>query len=176
MERLLGQYSPYLYAVMRIVVGFLFACHGAQKLFGVLGGLGASGGSAPIFSLMGLAGVIELLGGLCIMLGWLTGSVAFIASGEMAAAYFMSHHPSSFWPILNNGERAVLFCFIFLWPVSDQGCGASIVPSASHRISRGTRSLLCTSTHIVLRAIHTPLVVSPPHPALPLDGGGSGRG
>jgi putative oxidoreductase len=118
MERILGQYAPYLYAVMRIVVGFLFACHGAQKLLGVLGGFGPSGGTAPLFSLMGLAGVIELLGGLCIMLGWLTGSVAFIASGMMAAAYFMAHHPSSFWPILNNGEPAVLFCFIFLYMAS----------------------------------------------------------
>jgi putative oxidoreductase len=76
MERLLGQYSPYFYAVMRIVVGFLFACHGAQKLFGVLGGFGASGGSAPLFSLMGLAGVIEVFGGLCIMLGWLPSAPA----------------------------------------------------------------------------------------------------
>ena len=98
MERILGQYSPYLYALMRIVVGFLFACHGAQKLFGVLGGFGPSGGTAPLFSLMGLAGVIEVFGGLCIMLGWLTGSVAFIASGQMAAAYFMAHYPRASGP------------------------------------------------------------------------------
>ena len=118
MERLLGQYSPYLYALMRIVVGFLFACHGAQKLFGVLGGVGPSGGSVPFFSLMGLAGVIEFVGGLCIMLGWLTGFVAFIASGQMAAAYFMAHHPKTFWPILNSGELAVSFCFVFLYMAS----------------------------------------------------------
>ena len=115
MERLLGQYSPYLDAVMRIVVGFLFACHGAQKLFGVLGGFGPSGGTAPLFSLMGLAGVIEVFGGLCIMLGWLTGSVAFIASGEMAVAYFTMHAKESFWPILNKGELAVVYCFLFLY-------------------------------------------------------------
>jgi putative oxidoreductase len=118
MERLLGPYSPYLYAVMRIVVGFLFACHGAQKLFGVLGGMGPAGGSAPLFSLMGLAGIIELVSGLCIMVGWLTGSVAFIASGQMAAAYFMAHHPSGVWPILNDGELAVLYCFVFLYMAS----------------------------------------------------------
>ena len=118
MERILGQYSPYLYAVMRIMVGFLFACHGAQKLFGLLGGFGPSGGPAPLFSLMGLAGAIEFLGGLCIMLGWWTGSVAFIASGMMAAAYFMAHYPASFWPILNDGEPAVLFCFSFLYMAS----------------------------------------------------------
>ena len=118
MERLLGQYSPYLYAVMRIVVGFLFACHGAQKLFGVLGGIGPSGEAAPLFSLMGLAGLIEFVGGLCILFGWWTGYVAFIASGEMAAAYFMGHHPKGFWPILNEGELAVLYCFIFLYIAS----------------------------------------------------------
>ena len=118
MERLLGQYPPYLYAAMRIVVGFLFACHGAQKLFGVLGGVGPSGGSAPLFSLMGLAGIIEFFGGLCIMLGWLTGIVAFIASGQMAAAYFMGHYPRGLWPIQNNGELAVLYCFVFLYIAS----------------------------------------------------------
>jgi putative oxidoreductase len=118
MERLLGPYSPYLYAVMRIVVGFLFACHGAQKLFGVFGGVGPDGGTAPFFSLMGLAGLIELFGGLLIMVGLLTGYAAFIASGEMAAAYFMGHSPRGFWPILNQGERAVLYCFIFLYMAS----------------------------------------------------------
>jgi putative oxidoreductase len=118
MERLLGQYSLYLYAIMRIVVGFLYACHGAQKLFGVLGGYGPDGGTAPLFSLMGLAGVIEFFGGLCIMLGWLTGYVAFIASGEMAAAYFMAHYPRGFWPIQNNGELAALYCFVFLYMAS----------------------------------------------------------
>jgi putative oxidoreductase len=118
MERLLGQYSPYLYAVLRIVAGFLFVCHGAQKLFGLFGGLGPTGGTAPLFSMMGLAGVIEFFGGLCIMLGWLTGIAAFIASGQMAAAYFMGHYPKGFWPILNGGEPAVLFCFIFLYMAS----------------------------------------------------------
>jgi putative oxidoreductase len=118
MERLLGRYSPYLYAVLRIVAGFLFVCHGAQKLFGLFGGLGPTGGTASLFSLMGLAGVIEFFGGLCIMLGWLTGIAAFIASGQMAAAYFMGHYPKGFWPILNGGEPAVLFCFIFLYMAS----------------------------------------------------------
>jgi putative oxidoreductase len=122
MERILGPYSPYLYAVLRIVVGFLFVCHGAQKLFGVLGGLGPSGESAPILSLMGFAGLIEFFGGVLIMVGWLTGYVAFIASGEMAAAYFMGHFPDGFWPILNNGELPVLFCFIFLYFAS-KGAG-----------------------------------------------------
>jgi len=122
MERILGPYSPYLYAVLRIVVGFLFACHGAQKLFGALGGMGPAGEAAPLLSLMGVAGIIEFFGGLLIIVGWLTGYVAFIASGEMAAAYFMGHYPQGFWPILNNGELPVLFCFIFLYMAS-QGAG-----------------------------------------------------
>jgi putative oxidoreductase len=122
MERILGPYSLYLYAIMRIVVGFLFACHGAQKLFGVLGGMGPSGGSAPLFSLMGFASVIEFFGGLLIIVGWLTGYAAFIASGEMAFAYFMAHYPRGFWPILNDGEPPVLFCFIFLYMAS-KGAG-----------------------------------------------------
>jgi putative oxidoreductase len=123
MERLLGPYAPYLYAIMRIVVGFLFACHGAQKLFGVLGGVGPSGEAVLVFSLFGLAGGIEFVGGLCILLGWLTGIAAFIASGEMAAAYFMANYPRGIWPILNNGELAVLYCFIFLYMAS-VGSGA----------------------------------------------------
>ena len=122
MERLLGPYSPYLYAVLRVVVGFLFACHGAQKLLGLFGGLGPAGGTAPLFSLMGLAGLIEFFGGLLIMVGWLTGTVAFIASGLMASAYFMGHFPRGFWPILNEGEPAVLFCFIFLY-MAGRGSG-----------------------------------------------------
>ena len=122
MERILGPYSSYFYAVLRIVVGFMFVCHGAQKLFGVLGGLAPTGESAPLLSLMGFAGLIEFFGGLLIMVGWLTGYVAFIASGQMAAAYFMGHYPNGFWPILNNGEPAVLFCFIFLYMAS-KGAG-----------------------------------------------------
>jgi putative oxidoreductase len=122
MERILGPYSPYIYAIMRIVVGFLFACHGAQKLFGVLGGFGPMGGTAPLFSLMGLAGIIEFFAGALIMVGWLTGYAAFIASGQMAAAYFMAHHPRGFWPLLNEGEPAALFCFLFLY-IASQGGG-----------------------------------------------------
>jgi putative oxidoreductase len=132
-ERILGPYSPYIYAVMRIVVGFLFACHGAQKLLGVLGGVGPSGETAPLFSMMGLAGVIEFFGGLLIILGWLTGYAAFIASGQMAAAYFMAHHPRGFWPLLNDGEPAVLFCFIFLYIASKGGGVWSIDRMRSQR-------------------------------------------
>lgn len=116
MKRVLGTYAPYLYMVLRIVAGLLFACHGAQKLFGVLGGVGGQPGAvAPLWSLAGAAGVIEFLGGLLIAFGVLTSYAAFIASGEMAVAYFTRHLPRGFWPIQNGGELAVLYCFLFLY-------------------------------------------------------------
>ena len=118
MERLLGRGSPYFFALMRMVVGLLFACNGAQKLFGVLGGLGGSGASALLFSQLWFAGVIEFVCGLLIALGLLTGWAAFIASGEMALAYFQSHFPRGFWPISNQGERAVFYSFVFLYIAS----------------------------------------------------------
>ncbi len=111
MERLLGRYSPYLYALLRIVAGLLFMQHGVQKLFGELGA------EAPValMSQMGLAGVIELVGGALIAIGLFTSPVAFIASGEMAVASFQAHAPRGFWPIMNGGELAVLYCFVFLY-------------------------------------------------------------
>ena len=111
MERLLGRYSPYLYALLRIVAGLLFAQHGLQKLFGWLGAQGA----VELMSQMGAAGIIELVGGTLIAIGLFTSPVAFIASGEMAFAYFMAHAPKGFWPIMNGGELAVLYCFLFLY-------------------------------------------------------------
>jgi putative oxidoreductase len=113
----LGRFSGVFYALMRIVIGFLFACHGAQKLFGVLGAH-----RMPLMSQMGLAGVIEFGGGVLIALGLLTSLVAFIASGEMAWAYFQAHFPSNPWPIINHGELAVAFCFVFLY-ISAMGSG-----------------------------------------------------
>ena len=123
MKRLAGTLAPYIYGVMRIVVGLLFACHGAQKLFGFFGGIGEEPGStAPLISLMGLAGAIELVGGLLIAIGLLTSLAALIASGQMAAAYFMAHAPRGFWPIENDGELAVLYCFVFLY-IAARGTG-----------------------------------------------------
>jgi putative oxidoreductase len=87
-----------------------FAQHGAQKLFGVLGGQAVS-----LATQRGLAGIIEFVGGIMMALGLFTGPVAFIASGEMAWAYFQAHSPRGFWPIQNGGELAVLYCFIFLY-------------------------------------------------------------
>jgi putative oxidoreductase len=122
MQQVLGPYQNHLFALLRIVAGFLFLCHGAQKLLGVLGGFGAPGATAPLFSLMGLAGVIELVGGTLIAIGLGTSYAAFIASGQMAAAYFMAHAPQGFWPILNQGELAALYCFLFLY-IAAHGSG-----------------------------------------------------
>jgi len=127
MERVLGRFSPQLYALMRILVGLLFACHGAQKLFGLFGGP-----QMPLASQMGLAGVIELLGGLFVAIGFLTGTAAFIASGEMAAAYFMAHFPRGGVPLQNGGEPAVLYCFVFLY-IASRGAGIWGVDRASRR-------------------------------------------
>ena len=110
MERWLGRFSPYFYALLRIVAGFLFSLHGAQKLFGALGGQ-----AVELASQRGLAGIIELVGGVLIAIGLFTSPVAFIASGEMAVAYFQAHAPRSFWPIQNGGELAALYCFLFLY-------------------------------------------------------------
>lgn len=118
MERYLGKYSDYLYALMRIFVGFLFACNGAKKFLGFFGGMGEAGEPAPLFSQMWFAGSIEFFCGLLIAVGLLTGYAAFIASGEMAFAYFLGHFPKDFWPIVNTGELAVFYCFVFLYIAS----------------------------------------------------------
>jgi putative oxidoreductase len=112
-EKLLAGYAPQAYAVMRIVVGLLFFCHGLQKVFGFFGGV--NGAAAPLFSLLGIAGLIELIAGALIAVGFATGTAAFITSGQMAAAYFMGHFPAGFWPIQNDGELAALYCFVFLY-------------------------------------------------------------
>jgi putative oxidoreductase len=111
MERLLGRYSSTIYAMLRIVAGFLFFQHGLPKLFGGFG----SKGPAELMSQMGLAGVIEVFGGAAIALGLFTSPVAFIAAGEMAVAYFQAHAPRGFWPVANGGELAALYCFVFLY-------------------------------------------------------------
>jgi putative oxidoreductase len=128
MEKALAPFAPYAYAIMRIILGLLFICHGGQKLFGWFGGQ-----PVPLASLFGLAGIIELVLGLLITIGFLTSYAAFIASGEMAVAYFMAHFPKSFWPLENAGEPAVLFCFIFLF-MGTQGSGIWSVDAASDRV------------------------------------------
>jgi putative oxidoreductase len=105
--------------MLRIITGFVFALHGYQKLFGWFGGLGGHGRTAPIFSLLWVAAIIESVLAPFIVVGLFTRPVAFLLCGEMAVAYFSQHAPHGFWPITNGGELAVLYCFIFLFLVSN---------------------------------------------------------
>lgn len=98
-------------SVMRIATALLYMQHGGQKLFSIP----PAEQTPPLMSLMGLAGVLELFGGLLILLGLFTRPVAFILSGQMAVAYFMVHAPQGFWPLLNKGELAALYSFVFLY-------------------------------------------------------------
>ena len=111
MDKLLSPYRPYIYALLRMAAGLLFFLHGLPKLFG------GFGRPAPVelMSQMGLAGIIEVIGGAMIALGLFTSPVAFLASGELAVAYFQAHAPRGLWPIMNGGELAALFCFVFLY-------------------------------------------------------------
>jgi putative oxidoreductase len=118
MQSLLARFTPYLYALLRIVAGLLFAQHGVQKLFGWL----TDSPPVALVSQRGLAGVIETFGGLAIAVGAFTSPVAFLASGQMAVAYFQAHLPRGFWPIQNGGELAVLYCFLFLY-IASRGSG-----------------------------------------------------
>jgi putative oxidoreductase len=112
-ESISTTWSPRLLSVLRIMSGLLFLQHGAAKYLGVP--------TIPMFadtqiaSLSGIAGVIELVGGALLVLGLFTRPTAFLSSGLMAAAYFIAHAPESFYPIVNNGELAILYCFVFLY-------------------------------------------------------------
>lgn len=116
----LSAYQPQALAILRIMTGLLFVEHGTMKLFGFPGAMG-EGGSLP--PLMMFAALLETIGGLLVAIGFLTRPVAFLLSGEMAFAYFMVHIKKSFFPAMNNGDAAVLFCFIFLFLVF-AGAGA----------------------------------------------------
>ncbi|MEJ8803872.1 DoxX family protein [Pontibacter sp. H249] len=131
MDRFLGKFSPHLYAILRFVAGILFAMHGTQKLFGWPGG----GDTVELASQMGLAGIIEFVGGLMIAFGFLTSWAAFIASGQMAFAYFIAHAPQAPWPILNKGELSVLYCFLFLY-MAARGSGIWSVDEAIGKRSK----------------------------------------
>ncbi len=107
----IARYAPYVLSIVRIVVALLFFEHGLSKMFGF-----PQGPALPVdFSLHWFSGVIELVGGALVALGLFTRVAAFIVSGEMAFAYFLSHAPHGFFPILNRGDGAILYCFIFLY-------------------------------------------------------------
>lgn len=106
-------WSARLLSVLRIVAALLFMAHGTQKLFGWPASEPQK--TVELMSLFGVAGVLETFGGLLLLLGLFTRPVAFLLAGEMAVAYFMVHAPQGFWPILNRGELAALYCFLFLY-------------------------------------------------------------
>ena len=106
-------WAPYLQSVLRIVAAFSFTTHGTQKLFAIP--VAAPREPVDLVSLAGLAGVLETFGGLLLFVGLFTRPVAFLLSGQMAVAYLLSHAPAGFWPILNRGELAMLYCFIWLY-------------------------------------------------------------
>jgi putative oxidoreductase len=106
-------WAPRALSILRIVVALLFMEHGTGKLFGFPAW--PANGGPPMLTLLWFSGVIEALGGLLLALGLFTRAVAFIMSGEMAIGYWMSHAPHSFFPLLNGGDAAVLYCFVFLY-------------------------------------------------------------
>ena len=121
-------------SLLRIVAALLFLQHGGQKLLGWFGGL--PGGQLD--TLMLVAGCIELIGGSLILLGLLTRPIAFLASGEMAVAYFMAHFPRGVWPLQNQGESPVLFCFLWLY-FAASGPGPWSLDALIARGRRGSR-------------------------------------
>ena len=124
-------WSQRLLSVLRIVVGFLYLAHGTSKLFHYP----ANMGHIPLFSLIGFAGILEVAGGALILFGLFTRPMAFILSGEMAFAYFMAHAPRAFWPLLNHGESAVLYCFVFLYLAAAGGGPWALDRAIRHKSS-----------------------------------------
>jgi putative oxidoreductase len=134
--RLLEPYRPQLLAILRIVAGLLFLEHGMMKLFH----FPAPQIPGPLPTMLLVAAVIELVAGILITLGLFTRLAAFVASGEMAVAYFMGHFPKSFWPGINMGDAAILFCFVFLY-LAAAGPGAWSIDRARYPLGDdGTRN------------------------------------
>src|SRR5437773_8275931 len=112
LKEICSRWAPRLLTIWRVVTAFLFIVHGTAKLFAYPMSLGFE---VKLFSLIGLAGALEIVGGSLLLLGLFTRPVAFVLSGEMAFAYFMAHASQGFWPLANKGELAVLYCFVFLY-------------------------------------------------------------
>jgi putative oxidoreductase len=135
-----------VHVVVRVGAGVLFLQHGLQKTFGILGGMGAEGVRAPIESLMGVAGLMETIGGLMLIIGLFTRPVAFVLAMQMVAAYAIAHVPNGPWPIQNGGELALLYAMVFLW-LTAYGAGPL---SVDHGLKRT----------ILFREIEEPVVVT----------------
>ena|SRR5438105_3406683 len=108
-------WAPYLRSLLRIGTAVMFILNGTMKLFAFPISIFPTGGTVPLLSLLGIAGMLETFGGILLLLGLFTRPVAFLLAGEMAFAYFIGHFPQGFWPPLNGGQPAVLYCFIWLY-------------------------------------------------------------
>jgi putative oxidoreductase len=139
MAEVIGRFSAHTFALLRIIAGLMFAMHGTQKLLGWPPM--PPGMTGPLPPLLKVGGGIELVGGLLIAIGLFTGIAAFIASGEMAVAYFIGHASHGvFWPLENKGELAVLYCFIFLF-IAAHGAGIWSIDN----VIRGRRPVVTTA-------------------------------
>jgi putative oxidoreductase len=128
-------WAPQFQSILRIVAAFLFIQFGTAKLVALPGSIMPGGGTVPVGTLAWFAGVIEAVGGTLLLLGLFTRPVAFLVSGEMAIAYFHGHAPGGFWPVLNGGHPAVLFCFVWLF-FSAAGAGPWSVDAVLSRRAR----------------------------------------
>jgi putative oxidoreductase len=129
----LAPYAPHLLGLLRIMSGLMFLAHGMVKLFGFPPG--AQPGQVPLVGLMGVGAVIELVAGALIAVGFLTRPAAFLAAGQMAVAYWMFHAPGGFYPIVNKGELAALYCFVFLY-IAAAGPGAFSIDGSGSKARR----------------------------------------
>ena len=114
--------APYFLSLLRIIAAFLFIQYGGGKILGWPAAVMPGGGTAPLASQAGVAGLLELGGGALLLVGLFTRPVAFVLSGLMAFAYFIGHAAGGFWPVLNGGAPAVIFCFVWLY-ISAAGGG-----------------------------------------------------
>jgi putative oxidoreductase len=128
----MSRYEQAALTLLRAGSGLMFMQHGVQKLFGWLGGFGPTGGTVPLVSQLGLAGVLEIVGGFMVAIGLFTRPAAFILSGMMAVAYFQMHAPHGFFPAVNFGEQAALYCFVFFY-LSARGGGPYSVDGAMEK-------------------------------------------
>lgn len=141
----LSVFARVTHAVCRIAIGLLFLEHGLQKIFGLLGGVrGQAGAAAPLGSLMGVTGVLELVGGSLLVVGFVTRPVALVLAGEMLTAFFMVHFPRGGWPLQNGGELPLLYAAIFLF-FAGNGAGPASVDAALRRNTVAPRAGVPTS-------------------------------
>lgn len=152
-----NRFVPTTLFLLRVVAGFLFLQVGGLKLFGWFGGIPGGG---PLPPLIMTAGILEFFGGLAVLLGFFTRPIALILSGEMAVAYFIGHFPQGFWPVQNNGQPAVLFCFIFLF-LAAYGAGKWSIDNRLRRRNNSTlpMNMLPNGFAVPLVVIITALVV-----------------